>query len=67
MHQLYTSTLFFPTIPCTAMSNVVYHIKMLQKKKERKKKKKKKKPGHLVNFGELVGPETLCTALPTFY
>ena len=35
---------------CTAMSNVVYipHQKV----------EKIKKPGHLVNFGDLVGPET---------
>ena len=35
------------------MENVVWHVK-------------KKKPGHLVNLGELVGPETynlLCVAL----
>ena len=37
----------FVIIPCAAMSNVVYHIKKVQKK-----------PGHLVNFGKLVGLET---------
>ena len=40
-------------ILCTAMANVVCHIK------------NKKKAGHLVNLGELVGPETynlLCVA-----
>ena len=30
MHKLYTLTLLFSIIPCTAMSNVVYHIKKLQ-------------------------------------
>ena len=29
-----------------------------KRKKEKKKEKKKKKPGHMVNFGDLVGPET---------
>ena len=39
---------------CYAMSIVVY----VPHQKVAKKKKKKKKPGHLVNFGDLVGPET---------